>query len=140
MAMRRAIVRAGLVLAWAAAAGCQDRLPDQDLRILSATPAAKISTDILWKDYQADKTAADKRYWGEAIEITGKVSGVEPTGPPRIMFTMAQTQPPAGIEARLLDDQSTATLAAAKVGERMTLRCFCEGLAGNVILKSCIKP
>jgi hypothetical protein len=56
-------------LAW----GCADRLPDQDLRILRATPVAKLSSDILWQEYQADARAADKKYWGKAVEVSGKV-------------------------------------------------------------------
>jgi undecaprenyl pyrophosphate phosphatase UppP len=31
-------------------------------------------------------------------------------------------------------------LASAVVGERVTLRCFCAGLSGSVILTSCIRP
>jgi hypothetical protein len=120
------------------AAGCADELPDQDLRILSAAPAAKISTDILWTEYQgANQASADERYWGKAIEVTGKVTSVEPT-PPRIIFLPQYSA--NGIEARLLDERAADTLAAAKVGERLTLRCFCAGLETNVILKSCIKP
>lgn len=122
----------------AAGAGCVDRLPDQDLRILSAAPAAKLSTSVLWSDYQADRRAADKRYWGKALEVTGKVSSVL-QDPPRIMF-LQTTEPGGGVEARLLDDRATATLAASPIGERVTLRCFCEGRQTNVILKSCIKP
>lgn len=136
--MRRAMTAGMLCVGLLAGApGCADQLPDQDLRILDATPAAKISSDILWTEYQGDKSAADKRYWGKAVEITGRVTSVSQT-PPRIIF-----QPqfaPAGIEARPLEDRSAATLAAATVGERMTLRCFCAGIETNVILKSCIKP
>ena len=121
-----------------AAGGCADRLPDQDRRILAATPQVKLATDFLWKDYQADRRAADRKYWGKTVEVSGKVSGVS-SDPPRIMF-LQQEQPPAGIEARLLEDRAAATLAVAAVGERLTLRCFCEGLATNVVLKSCIKP
>lgn len=130
--------RIGAVFALGALAACADRLPDQDLRILSATPAAKLSTDVLWSDYQADRRAADRKYWGTAVEITGKVSAVSQS-PPRIMFLQSD-KPAAGIEARLLDDRAAATLASSPAGERVTLRCFCEGLQTNVILKSCIKP
>jgi hypothetical protein len=122
----------------AAGAACADRLPDQDLRIVTAAPAAKLSTSVLWADYQADRRDADKKYWGKAVEITGKVSSVL-QDPPRILF-LQTTEPAGGVEARLLEDRAAATLAASPVGERVTLRCFCEGLQTKVILKSCIKP
>jgi hypothetical protein len=116
---------------------CADQLPDQDRRITAAAPAEKLSVDVLWKDYQVDAKAADRRYWGKALDVSGKVTAVEKSAPPRLMFEL---QAPNGVEARLLDDQAERILAEAVVGERVTLRCFCAGLSGNLILKSCIKP
>jgi putative nucleic acid binding protein len=116
---------------------CADTLPDQDRRITEAAPAAKLSVDLLWKDYQADRAAADKKYWGKAVDVSGKVTSVEASAPRRVMFEL---QAPHGVEARLLDDQAAAILASAVVGERVTLRCYCAGLSGSVILTSCIRP
>ncbi len=135
--MRGLFLFSVLVIAGAWSSSCADQLPDQDLRILSATPDAKISTDILWAEYAANKDSANERYWGKAIEVTGKVSSVSQT-PARITFLPQHS--PLGTEAHLLDDRAAATLAAAKEGERMTLRCFCAGIETNVILKSCITP
>ena len=116
---------------------CADTLPEQDRRITEAHPSEKISVDFLWKEYQADAKAADRKYWGKAIDVTGKVTSVESSAPQRVMFLL---QAEHGIEARLLDDQSPTIIQSTVVGERTTLRCFCAGLSGNVILKSCIKP
>jgi len=124
----------GVVLAGAA---CADTLPEQDRRITQATPFEKLSADVLWKDYQADKNAANRRYFGKAVDVTGKVTSVESSAPKRVMFEQVEA---VAVEARLLDDQADAILAAAVVGERVTLRCYCAGLSGNVILTSCIKP
>jgi hypothetical protein len=118
--------------------GCADRLPDQDLRILQATPSVKLTTDLLWSEYQADRRAADRKYWGNAVEVSGKISSVEQS-PPRIMFVQ-QMKPEAGVQANLLDERARGVLADAAAGQRITLRCFCEGLQTNVVLKSCIRP
>jgi len=130
---------AGLVLLAAlfATGRCADKLPEQDRRITQATPVAKLPVEFLWSDYQADRRAADRKYWGKAVDVSGKVTGVGADAPRRVLFDVA---PPHGVEARLLDDQATAILAAAAVGERLTLRCFCAGLDGNVVLTSCIRP
>ena len=117
---------------------CAGHLPDQDLRILQATPVAKLPVDLLWKEYQADKRSADRKYWGNAIEVSGKISTIDQT-PPRLMFA-EQTTPALGVEANLLDERARGVLADAAVGQRITLRCFCEGLQRNLILKSCIRP
>ena len=126
-----------LALCWLAT-GCADRLPDQDLRILQATPSVKLTTDLLWSEYQADRRAADRKYWGNAVEVSGKISSVE-QNPPRIMFVQ-QMKPEAGVQANLLDERARGVLADAAAGQRITLRCFCEGLQTNVVLKSCIRP
>ena len=128
-----------LILA-AFAIGCAAHLPDQDLRILDALPTAKTSPEALWKEYQSDARAANRAYHGKAIDVSGKISAiVQETGGARILFNV---QPPPGtgaVEARLLDDRAAATLAGLAVPQRMTLRCFVEGVDKNVILKSCIK-
>jgi len=128
------------VLAFACAA-CVSRLPDQDLRITAASPAAKLSASDLWKDFQADAKSARSRYFGAAIDVSDAPTAVEPQAPggARMLFTQGGER---GVVARLLDERSTETLTDAKAGTRLTLRCFCEGLdgKGDVLLKSCIRP
>jgi hypothetical protein len=46
----------------------------------------------------------------------------------------------AGVQANLLEERARGVLADATAGQRITLRCFCEGLQTNVVLKSCIRP
>jgi hypothetical protein len=108
------------------------------LRILQAVPVAKLPTEVLWQEYQKDRKAADRKYWGQAIEVTGKVTSVAKDPPARILFVPSDAA--AGVQAGLLDDRAAATIADAAPGQRLTLRCFCEGLATHVVLKSCIKP
>jgi hypothetical protein len=120
---------------------CADHLPEQDLRILSARPAAKLSASDLWKDFQTDATAARRRYFGQAIDVSDAPTAVEPQAPggARIVFGQSGER---GVIARLLDERAAETAKDAKAGARMTLRCFCEGLdeQKDVLLKSCIRP
>ena len=129
------------LVALLAVASCANHLPDQDLRILTAQPAAKLSASDLWKDFQADAAAAKARYFGKAVDISDAPTAIEPKAPAgsRMIFLQAGER---GVVARLLDDRATETLAEAKAGARLTLRCFCEGIDGNkdVLLKSCIRP
>ena len=124
-----------------AVASCANHLPDQDLRILTAQPAAKLAASDLWKDFRADAAAAKSRYFGKAVDISDAPTAVEPNAPAgaRMVFLQAGDR---GVVARLLDERVTATIAEAKAGARLTLRCFCEGLdeRQDVLLKSCIRP
>jgi hypothetical protein len=123
----------------ALAAACVDRLPSQDLRILSATPVAKMSADILWKEYQTDRSKADDAYWGKAVVVTGTVTATGSADPSDRFVLFGQTEE-AGVRASLLDEQADALLKAVAENKRLTLKCFCEGLSGHVILKSCVVP
>lgn len=131
--MRAAAAAAILV----AAAACVDRLPDQDLRILSTVPAAKLSVDLLWKEFQADPAAARRTYFGQAVEITGTATQVGEDVPTEryVLFGMTEE---LGVRANLLEEQAEAILKVAKEEPRLTLRCFVEGLNGHLQLKSCV--
>jgi hypothetical protein len=130
-----------LVLALgAAAAACVDRLPDQDLRIASSTPSARLSADILWQEYAADPAAARRAYWGKALVVSGTITaiGTDAPGDRYIRFGQGES---AGIRANLLDETAAEILAAAAEAPRTTLKCFCDGLAGaEVVLRSCVRP
>lgn len=123
-----------------AIAGCAQTLPQQDRRIYTAVPVAKLSADILWNEYSTDPVEADRRYWGKVLEVSGEVSARSPAGTePFVMFAQSED---LGLVAWLLGDEAMAIMEEAELGRRMTLRCFCEGRGedGNVRLKSCIQP
>jgi hypothetical protein len=119
-------------------AGCIDRLPDHDLRIHAAVPVAKLSADILWKEYASDRSAADRAYWGKPIVVTGVVSNSGTATTDRFVFFGQDKD--FGVRATPLDEQAESILEQASKEPRITVKCFCEGLSGNVILKSCVKP
>lgn len=125
-----------------AAAACVDRLPDQDLRILGATPVAKLSVDLLVQEYRANATEANRRYFGKAVEITGTVGKTEQAATATTLLFMQKAEPDrAVLEAHLLDDRAATIAAAVQATPRITLRCFAETMNGaTVILKSCVTP
>lgn len=128
-----------LLLIATSAGACVDRLPEQDLRIRQAVPVAKMSPDDLWNDFQKDPAAARVKYWGKAIEISGKptrTDAQDSTGPYLLFIGSGEF----GVRANLLDEDAPEILKRAAAGERLTLRCYCEGLQGHVMLKSCVQP
>jgi hypothetical protein len=123
------------------ASACVDRLPAEDRRITVVQPLAKLSAADLWNDYQKDNAAANRRYFGESVEVTGKVTGIDPSARGGAVVMFGQTES-LGIRAVLLGDQQAAILKVAQLNERLTLRCFVEGkiLDGHIGLRSCIRP
>jgi len=122
-------------------ASCARTLPDQDRRITQTTPQVKLSADILWKDYAADRVNADRQYHGKALLVTGVVTSIEKPSAELQYVMFGQTQGKApGIQANLLVDTANDVMTGVQPGQRITLKCFCEGLSTNVLLKSCVKP
>jgi hypothetical protein len=44
------------------------------------------------------------------------------------------------VQANLLTDTADQVLAGLEPKQRITLKCFCDGLSTNLVLKSCTKP
>ena len=133
-----------VVLAVVLTSGCANSLPEQDRRILESTAVAKLSTDDIWKDYQQNAAESDRKYWGRAVEVSGKVAGVV-KDKRQLLFGDENAQ----VRASLLDDQADAVLGEAAGGQRFRLKCFCGGVerggtsdkpTQTVMLKSCVKP
>jgi hypothetical protein len=140
MVRRAQFLAIGALLA-VLASGCVDRLPDQDLRITTTTTAfAKLSASDLWKEFAADPSAARSRYFGNAVDVTDRVTRFDANPPAAHVFFGQTTE--HGVRAQLLDERAAQTIKDVKAGDRITLRCFVEGLGtdGNVVLKSCIRP
>ena len=135
-------LRRGLVLmTLVAGAACAKTLPDQDRRIVSAVPVVKTTSEFFWKEYQDDVEAGNRKYWGQAVEISGRVASVSKDGPsPFLMFEQKEGPGGVGVRANLLDDQAADILASAVVGQRLRLKCYCAGISGALVLKSCVKP
>ena len=131
--------RLAAATALAALSACVDRLPDQDLRILSTTPAAKMSVDLLWQEFKADPAKAARQYHGHVVEITGHADA-----PAEGAMSLNFAQPEGGkVVAALLAERAAAVAEAAKASPRITIRCFVEGRSADpasatVLLKSCV--
>lgn len=118
-------------------AACVDRLPDQDLRIVDAVPVERLSAALLWQDFQKAREQAERTYNGKAVVVTGTVTRAGSGEPGERYVHFAQTDT-AGIHASLLDERADAILAAVKENPRVALKCFCEGMTTDIILKSCV--
>jgi len=129
------------LLALVAISGCVNSLPDQDLRIRETPIVAKMPAEFLWKEYQADAREADRKYWGKAVEISGKPSSAdsEDTGSPSKSYLIFLQSEKFGVRANLIDDDAAEILKEAASGQRIRLKCFCAGMDGNLVLKSCVK-
>ena len=138
--MIRRVACVGFVLA----ASCARTVPNHDDRVITTPPSAKMSATDLASAFEKDATGARRQYWGRIVEVTDPVLTVnkDNSAQPYLVF---KTPGPVGVEAHLHDDRAAAILEKVVEGERITLKCLCEGLKAEaakttVVLKSCVRP
>ena len=118
---------------------CVTNLPDQDLRILEVAADAKLPVELLWKEFQTNADQARRTYFRKVVEVTGSATRVGDDVPTDRFVFFAQAGE-FGVRANLLDEQAVDILTKTKENPHVTLKCYCEGMNGNLILKSCVRP
>lgn len=98
---------------------------------------AKVSAKELFKAYENNEIAADGRYKGKLLEVSGKIDniGKDLLDTPYITLEVGEFQI-MGVQA-FFDDDSLSKLASLSKGQGVTLQCRCDGKFGNVMLKEC---
>lgn len=129
-----------LVLVGVGLAGCAQTLPDHDNRIFTAVPVAKLSAADLVQAFVADPDAAEDRFVGKAVEISGVLQGLPEAPAPGTAFLLTAGDAPPHVRALFHEDRATDAFVGRANGQRLTIRCFCEGMNEHVQLKSCVVP
>jgi hypothetical protein len=129
--MRHFVTAAALFLF----AACAPSVSDHDNRIFASPASVKLSAIDLASAYASDKGAADDKYRGRVIEISGVARSVGAA-----VVTLAADDAGQVIEASLHEDTAVEFLKTVVAGQRVTLKCFCEGFDQRVRLKSCVAP
>ena len=132
--MRRLLV---ITIAAASGLACGPAVSDHDNRIFAMPASIKLSAADLSTAYGTDAPAADGRYRGRVLEISGVVDKLVP-GDGAVMLTGGEKSPL--VEASLHEDVAAEMLKTVAEHQRITFKCFCEGLNQHVRLKSCVAP
>ncbi len=108
--------------------------------------AITLPASDLIQDYTANEVAADQKYKGKTVEVTGKVTGVKKDLLDKIYVTLQGEEDwPPHRQKRLtfvsvqcfFADKYTKEAAALSNGEWVKIRGRCDGKLGNVLLKNC---
>lgn len=129
-----------IVIAATCAAACAQTLPEHDNRIFTASPVAKLSAVDLAQAFTTDPDAARRRFVGEAIEVSGVVRVLPEDVAQTRRFQLHAGESDPQVQVSLHEDRAEAIVKSLSPGQRLTLRCFCEGLSTHVQLKSCVVP
>ena len=114
---------------------CGPAVSDHDNRIFAIPASIKLSAVDLSTAYVSDAGAADSRYRGRVLEVSGVIGKVNTGGG---SLTMAGGEKGPIVEASLHEDVAAEMLKKLAEGQRVIIKCFCEGLNQQVRLKSCV--
>ena len=100
------------------------------------TPAEVVSPQALFDAFEQNEVAADDRYKGKWIEISGTIDNIGKDILDKMYLTLEAEQPLFGVQAFFADKHKSALASLAK-GDPVTLLCKCSGKMGNVLLREC---
>ena len=102
----------------------------------SAKPVITISAIRLYEDYKANEVAADEKYKGKILQVTGVVGniGKDIVG---IMYISLKTNDLIGSVQCMFAGEHKERISQISKGTKVTIKGKCSGLMMNVILRKC---
>lgn len=100
------------------------------------TPAQKVTAETLMRDYQANEVAADSKYKGQIVEVSGIVDtiGKDILDNPYVSF---KTNEVIFTIQCMFDKSQAEQLAGLSKGQKLTVQGKVSGKLGNIILREC---
>lgn len=110
--------------------------PHQDIR--SAAADYKISATSLFSAYEANEEAANEKYLGKMLEVTGVVQEVKKDEEGKTSVTLDGGSMMFGVICKL-DDFSAPRRTEFAEGEHVTFKGECTGMLMDVVLVRCVE-
>lgn len=98
-------------------------------------PAVEVSATQLFQDYDANEVAADQKYKGKRLKVTGSVAGINKNAFDNIYVEIATPNEFSSVHAQGIPE---ATAAALQKGQAIEVSCNGAGLMmGSPMLDEC---
>ena len=109
---------------------------DQSPKVTSdSNPSVKISASKLYKEYNENEIAADEKYKGKIIEVTGVIRDIGNDIMDNAYITLVGDEYFGDIQCYFNEKSVVAKLSK---GKRVTVIGSCSGLMINVQINNCI--
>ncbi len=138
--MTRLLCGAALFALALGLAGCKTKKPAKESA--PETPVASVKAGDLLNEYSANALAADGKYKGKVIQVTGKFSSVQKMV--LVGYVLQLAPEDAGdLNASLLQcvltEDAQAAAAQLQPGQKVTIQGTCEGqpIPGQVRMSQC---
>lgn len=108
---------------------------------LPPNPSINISAAQLISEYKANEIAADQKYKGKLIQVTGQVDHVGKDILDSMYVTVNGKDKYEFVSVQcMFDDERATRLSYLREGDPVTVQGTCDGKLGNVLLKNCEFP
>lgn len=94
--------------------------------------ALALTAEKLSDDYAKDETASNKKYLGQALEVSGMVVEITKNQDGKMVALLQADDPMSGVQCTFRKEVSIAA------GEQITVKGFCTGYTLVVLLSDCI--
>lgn len=138
MRKKRTIIWAGILCLVLTGAGWAWHLYDKPhTSAAGETADVTIDADTLYHQYQTDERAADQRYMGKVLKVTGRLSEVQRSGHTEIWILSAEPSAGGGgINCQLF--AGTTIDHEPKTGDVVVVKGRCTGFLMDVNLADCV--
>jgi len=108
------------------------RMYNKPHRSAATETAVELTAMRLAADYEKDEAGANKKYLGNAVQVSGTVSEVSFNQQNKpVIFLMGADM--SGVQCTLQDDAH-----GIKKGDSITIKGFCTGYLTDVIMDRCV--
>jgi hypothetical protein len=105
--------------------------------ISTQEPEMRVSARQLYADYEANGVAADEKYKGKVLQVTGVINDIDRDIMDNIYVTLKGDQYFGDIQC-FFAESHLGTASQLSKGQKITVKGLCDGKLMNVMLKGCI--
>lgn len=131
------ILAVGFALLIAFGSSDNDDSVSSDFDMTAAEPAHQVRANRLYAEFEDNGLAAEQKYKGQIIDVTGKVENIDRDILDDIYVTLEGDEYFGSIQC-YFGEQQLNDATSLKSGATVTIKGRCTGKIGNVILKDCL--
>lgn len=99
------------------------------------TAAYDLTANTLFADYQNDEAAANEKYLGKVLAISGTVAEIKTSESGKPALVLATDDPMFGV---ICEFEQASMVEGLEVGKKISLKGQCSGLLLDVVLSRCV--
>jgi hypothetical protein len=121
------LILAGFLFSRTKASGSKEKSGQQAAPVVSPDGGVSVGAVRLWRDYQENEVAADTRYKGKRLSVTGTVVSVERDATDGSPVLHLLSGNPIFLTMATLDRAFLPDAAELKKGDQVVVRCIGAG-------------